>query len=132
MSNMTHLRVRRDLFMTGLLSLFFSPLALALYQNLGKNRAQESTPQPDSFAMRCSALQCVAVCCSVLQCVAQCVAVCCSVLQCVAVCCSVLQCVAEKTGYKNLFHSQTPACWTPPPIVGSTSREGFSTIILHE
>jgi len=31
--------------------------------------------------MRCSALQCVAVCCSVLQCVA----VCCSVLQCVAV-----------------------------------------------
>jgi len=38
--------------------------------------------------MRCSALQCVAVCCSV----SQCVAVCCSVLQCVAVCCSVLQC----------------------------------------
>jgi len=32
--------------------------------------------------MRCSVLQCVAVCCSVLQCVA----VCCSVLQCVAVC----------------------------------------------
>ena len=50
--------------------------------------------------MRCSVLQCVAVCCSVLQCVAvccnalQCVAVCCGVLQCVAVCCSVLQCVA--------------------------------------
>jgi len=47
--------------------------------------------------VRCSVLQCVAVCCSVLQCVAvccnvlQCVAVCCSVLQCVAVCCSVLQ-----------------------------------------
>ena len=65
--------------------------------------------------MRCSVLQCVAVCydtratlvymsqppvrthctlyavcCSVLQCVA----VCRSVLQCVAVCCSVLQCVA--------------------------------------
>ena len=39
--------------------------------------------------MRCSALQCVAVCCSVLQCVV----VCCSVLQCVAVCYSVLQCV---------------------------------------
>ena len=67
--------------------------------------------------MRCSVLQCVAVCCSVLQCVhpsvvaivaivpatkepyqsdipeghnsplTQCVAVCCSVLQCVAVCC---------------------------------------------
>jgi len=33
-------------------------------------------------AMRCSVLQCVAVCCSV-----------CSVLQCVAVCCRVLQCV---------------------------------------
>jgi len=36
--------------------------------------------------VRCSALQCVAVCCSTLQCVA----VRCSVLQCVAVCCSVL------------------------------------------
>jgi len=36
--------------------------------------------------VRCSELQCVAVCCSVLPCVA----VCCSVLQCVAVCCSVL------------------------------------------
>jgi len=68
--------------------------------------------------LRCSALQCVAVCYSVLQCFAiccselqrlQCVAdkpattspamlqrvvVCCSVLQCVAVCYSVLQCVA--------------------------------------
>jgi len=65
--------------------------------------------------VRCSVLQCVAVCCSVLQCVAvccrvlQCVAVsdtvegvscmyvlcvCCSVLQCGVVCCSVLQCVA--------------------------------------
>ena len=50
--------------------------------------------------MRCSVLQCVAVCCSMLQCVAvccsvlQCVAVCCSVSPCVAVCCSVLQCVA--------------------------------------
>jgi len=40
--------------------------------------------------IRCSVLQCVAVCCSVKQCVA----VCCSVLQCVAVCCSVLQCVS--------------------------------------
>jgi len=48
--------------------------------------------------VRCSVLQCVAICCSVLQCVA----VCCSVLKCVAawhtsqrvaVCCSVLQCV---------------------------------------
>ena len=38
--------------------------------------------------VRCSVLQCVAVCCSALQCVA----VCCSVLQCVAVCCSVLHC----------------------------------------
>ena len=37
-----------------------------------------------SLPLRCSVLQCVAVCCSVLQCVA----VCCSVLQCVAVCCS--------------------------------------------
>jgi len=65
------------------------------------------------IAVRCSALQCIAVCRSMLQCVA----VCCSVLQCVAVCrrnaivwrpckfawrwqnaavcCSVLQCVAE-------------------------------------
>jgi len=34
--------------------------------------------------MRCSVLQCVAVCCNVLQCVA----LCCSVLQCVAVCCN--------------------------------------------
>jgi len=40
--------------------------------------------------LRCSVLQCVAVCCSVLWCVA----VCCSVLQCVAGCCSELQCVA--------------------------------------
>ena len=53
-------------------------------------------------AVRCSVLQCVAVCCSVLQSCSgriqqqdeQCVAVRCSVLQCVAVCCSVLQCVA--------------------------------------
>ena len=74
--------------------------------------------------VRCSVLQCVAVCCSAfyasawihqirIQCwpiegyimtgprhvsvccsVLQCVAVCCSVLQCGAVCCSVLQCVA--------------------------------------
>ena len=41
-------------------------------------------------AIRCSALQCVAVFCSVLQCFA----VCCSVLQCYAVCCNVLQCIA--------------------------------------
>ena len=59
------------------------------------------------FAVRCSVLQCVAVCCSVLQPVrdalclilnescSQCVAVCCSVLQCVAVCCSVLQPVRD-------------------------------------
>jgi len=48
-------------------------------------------------SIRCSVLQCVAVCCSVLQCVA----VCCSVLQCVAVCgtdttqklCCVRECV---------------------------------------
>jgi len=60
--------------------------------------------------VRCSVLQCVAVCCSVLQCVAVCCSALhtfivyiqksalksffiCSVLQCVAVCCSVLQCV---------------------------------------
>ena len=57
-----------------------------------------------SVEVRCSALQCVAVCWSVLQrgtshivccSVLHSVAVCCSVLQCVAVCCSVLQCVAE-------------------------------------
>ena len=68
-------------------------------------------------SLRCSVLQCVAVCFNVLQCVAVCcsvllcVVVCCSlqecalvewcfaslrcsVLQCVAVCCNVLQCVA--------------------------------------
>jgi len=53
-------------------------------------------------AVRCSVLQCVAVCCSSVlhcaprfECVAVHVAVCCSVLQCVAVvCCIVLQCVA--------------------------------------
>jgi len=39
--------------------------------------------------VRCSVLQCAAVCCSVLQCVA----VSCSALQCAAVCCSVSQCV---------------------------------------
>jgi len=38
--------------------------------------------------LRCSVLQCVALCCSVLQCVA----VSYSELQCVAVSCSVLQC----------------------------------------
>ena len=52
--------------------------------------------------LRCSVLQCVAVCCSELQCVAvccsvlQCVAVCCSVLQCLAKCCRVLQCIAVR------------------------------------
>jgi len=65
--------------------------------------------------VRCSVLQCVAVCCSVLQWVAvgcsvlqcvevycsvlqyvTCVAMRCSVLQCVVVCCSVLQCVAVR------------------------------------
>ena len=45
---------------------------------------------PGDCAVRCSVVQCGAVCCSVFQCVT----VCCSVLQCVAVCCSVLQCVA--------------------------------------
>ena len=67
--------------------------------------------------MRCSVLQCVAVCCSALQCVAeretwklsnvyckslllrydemQCVVVRCSVLQRDALCCSALQCVAK-------------------------------------
>ena len=51
-------------------------------------------------AVRCSVLQCVAVCYSALPCVAvccsvlQCAAVYCSVLHCVAVYCSVLQCIA--------------------------------------
>jgi len=52
-------------------------------------------------AVRCSVLQCVAVCCSV-HCIVNdrvihhdTYAVCCIVLQCAAVCCSVLQCVAE-------------------------------------
>ena len=38
------------------------------------------------LTVRCSVMQCVAVCCSVLQCVT----VCCSVLHGVVVCCSVL------------------------------------------
>jgi len=77
-----------------------------------------TSDSPPLIEMRCSVLQCVAVCCWVLQCIAvccsplhidmwcsvlQCVAERCSVLQCVAVCCSplhidmwcVLQCVAE-------------------------------------
>jgi len=58
-------------------------------------------------AVRCSALQCVAVWCSTwtqnyhasvtlaVRCsVLQCIAPCCSALQCVVVCCSVLQCFA--------------------------------------
>ena len=81
-------------------------------------------------AVRCSGLQCVAVCCRVLQCVDrrfsklwwlgtgvlilmlqcvavcwQCVAVCCSVLQCVAVCCSVLQCVVKHVALKSSWGS---------------------------
>jgi len=65
-------------------------------------------------AVCCSVLQCVAACCSVLQCVAErwglfavqvypvprappdCVEVCCSALKCVAVCWNVLQCVAVR------------------------------------
>ena len=53
-------------------------------------------------AVRCSAVQCVAVCCSGRMrprmshslFLLQCVAVRCSALQCAAVCCSALQCVA--------------------------------------
>jgi len=56
--------------------------------------------------LRCSMLQCVAVCCSVLQCVA----VCYSVLQCVALCCRVLQCVAAS------FESST---WNDAVLAGS-------------
>jgi len=69
-------------------------------------------PQFLSCLMRCSVLQCVAVCCSVLLCffdstdtevshesflsvaVLQCVAVCCCALQCFALSCIVLQCLA--------------------------------------
>ena len=39
--------------------------------------------------VRCSVLQCVAVCCSLLQCIA----VCCIALKCIAVRYSVLQCL---------------------------------------
>jgi len=58
-----------------------------------------TSDSPPLIEMRCSVLQCVAVCCSVLQYVAVlyiliCDAVCCSVLLSVAVCCSVLQFVA--------------------------------------
>jgi len=56
---------------------------------------EEVTPQAPiihvtQVAVRCSVLQCDAVCCSLLHCVA----VRCSVLQCVAVYCTMLQCVA--------------------------------------
>jgi len=45
--------------------------------------------------VRCSALQCVAVCCSYRSKVTKVsLCVCCSVMQCVAVCCRVLQCAA--------------------------------------
>ena len=40
--------------------------------------------------VRCSVLQCVAVCCSVLQCVE----LCCTVLHCAALWCTVLHCAA--------------------------------------
>jgi len=46
------------------------------------------------FAVRCSALQCVAALCGALQCVAVWVVVCCSGLQYVAVCSDVVQHVA--------------------------------------
>ena len=66
-------------------------------------------PRISRCSVRCSVLQCLAVCCSVDTCrlflpgsraaeccsVLQCLAVCCSVLQSVAVCCRVLQSVAE-------------------------------------
>ena len=54
--------------------------------------------------MRCSMLQCVAVCCSLLQFVA----VCCSVLPCVAVCCRVNQCVAVCHGSEDAQYVQFP------------------------
>ena len=66
-----------------------------------------------SCVMRCSVLQCVAVCCSVLQCVAVCVALpfvsthssptCALYVPCFTVCCSVLQLVASANSmYLNL------------------------------
>jgi len=60
--------------------------------NSSRSERHVSAPSAlaNSLCLRCSVLQCVAVCCSVLQCGA----VWCSVLQCVAVCCSVFQCVA--------------------------------------
>ena len=66
-------------------------------------------------AVRCSVLQCVAVCCrgrgssgdTVSYCVScsvlQCVAVCCSLLQSVAVCCSLLQWEGKQWGYSVLL-----------------------------
>jgi len=56
--------------------------------------------------VRCSVLQCVAVCCSVLQCVA----VCCSVLQCVAVCCSVTRLVKMCDVPPNCLHYSMLQC----------------------
>ena len=62
----------------------------SVFQYAIRDRNQKDGLPLLSVPMRCSQLQCVAVC----YCVLQCVAVCCSALQCVAVCCSVLQCVA--------------------------------------
>jgi len=64
-------------------------------------RVMSSMEHITRVAVRCSVLQCVAVCCSVtvssrtVVCISMShVEMCCSALQCVAVCCSVLQCDA--------------------------------------
>jgi len=92
--------------------------------------------------MRCSVLQCVAVCCSVWWCavnmllcaavscsVVQCAAVCCSVLHCAAVCsvrCSVLQCVVQCDAvYCNMLLCVVPCVGARAGDAGALCAEGL-------
>ena len=98
-------------------------------------------------SVRCSVLQCVAVCCSVLQssgrsheelfvvtccsvlqCLLQRVAVCCGVccvLLCVAVCCSVLQCV---TVFFNVFLQSKSFCFEKYVLKTTVYCVSFSSV----
>jgi len=58
-------------------------------------------------AVRCSVLQCGAVCCSAVQCVA----VRCSVLQCGAVSCSAVQCVAVRCSVLQFLACDSTLAW---------------------
>jgi len=96
--------------------------------------------------VRCSVLQCVAVCCSALQCAAvrcsvlQCVAVCCSALQCAAARCSVLQCVAVCCSALQcvlLMRKETPLVLVPyksvrNPFICECLRESVHESVRRE